>query len=200
MLKQPKQRRAQVTVDAIIEAGFICVAKHGVAGTTTRHIADVAGCGVGTLYEYFANKEQIFEMMNQRFLKDVIELIEAVTPHIVPMQVEDGALMLMQHFGELLTRNQDRYLKVAKEVLHADMDEYLNPIRDVLSKLVIQYLMHHPEYTRLPQLQTMSYIFINAGILLVLNHLSMKNPPISYEELTGGLAEMIKQYVKHAFD
>jgi hypothetical protein len=41
----------------------------------------------------------------------------------------------------------------------------------------------------------MSYIFINAGIFSVVRHLSDPNPPISYAELTQGLADMVDHYV-----
>ncbi|EPK9966531.1 TetR/AcrR family transcriptional regulator, partial [Acinetobacter baumannii] len=50
--RKPRQARAKVTVDTIIEAGFIAVALHGPSGTTTRHIAEIAGVSVGSLYEY----------------------------------------------------------------------------------------------------------------------------------------------------
>ena len=36
--RKPRQTRSKVTVDTIIEAGFIAVATNGTSGTTTRHI------------------------------------------------------------------------------------------------------------------------------------------------------------------
>ena len=57
--RKPRQTRSKVTVDTIIEAGFIAVATNGTSGTTTRHIADIAGVSVGSLYEYFKNKEEV---------------------------------------------------------------------------------------------------------------------------------------------
>lgn len=65
--RKPRQTRAKVTVDTIIEAGFIAVALHGPSGTTTRHIAEIAGVSVGSLYEYFKNKEEIYDAMNHFF-------------------------------------------------------------------------------------------------------------------------------------
>ena len=55
--------------------------------------------------------------------------------------------------------------------------------------------MHHPEQMRLRRIPTMSYIFINGGIFSVVQHLSNPNPPITYEELTEGLAEMVSHNV-----
>ncbi|MEY2838869.1 MAG: hypothetical protein RJB60_1168, partial [Pseudomonadota bacterium] len=59
--RKPIQQRSIATVEAIVEAGFMAVAEHGLAGTTTRHIATLAGISVGSLYEYFTNKEEVYE-------------------------------------------------------------------------------------------------------------------------------------------
>ena len=57
MPRKPRQQRSRATVDAIVEAGFICVAELGITGTTTRHIAERAGISVGSLYEYFGDTD-----------------------------------------------------------------------------------------------------------------------------------------------
>ena len=56
MPRKPQQSRAKATVDAILEAGFQAVASHGTQATT-RQIAETAGISIGSLYEYFSNKE-----------------------------------------------------------------------------------------------------------------------------------------------
>ena len=71
--RKPRQTRAKVTVDTIIEAGFISVALHGMSGTTTRHIADIAGVSVGSLYEYFKNKEEIYDAMAASFVQEILK-------------------------------------------------------------------------------------------------------------------------------
>ena len=60
MRKQPTQKRAQLTIDAIFEATSQIVDREGVSGLTTNKIAAKAGFSVGTLYQYFSSKEAIF--------------------------------------------------------------------------------------------------------------------------------------------
>ena len=74
MARKPQQKRAKVTVETIIEAGFISVAQSGIEGTTTRQIAEIAGIGVGSLYEYFTNKEDIYDAMSQHFVNEVLKM------------------------------------------------------------------------------------------------------------------------------
>lgn len=193
--RKPKQERSKATYDAIVEAGFICVAERGTAHTTTRHIADTAGIGVGSLYEYFANKEEVFDAMNQRFVAEVVAMLTPLTPQIVRLSIGDAIKLMLQHFGEFLNKNDQRYLKCARDAVSVDIKRYLHPITKLLSEIVIQVVMHHPEYMRLRRIPAMTYIFIHGGIFAVLQHLSDPNPPITYEELSEGLADMVTHYV-----
>lgn len=196
MPRKPRQARSRATVEAIVEAGFLCVARNGIAHTTTRHIAETAGISVGSLYEYFRNKEDVFDAMNRRFVEEVVGLIHEIAPEMLEKDMRGAVRTLFQHFGEFLTRDDVRYLKVARQVVGADTGHYLEPISKALTDLLVQYLMHHPEYTRLKNIPTMGYIFINSGILLVLHHLGSENPPIEFSQLSRGLADLVGTYVE----
>jgi len=85
--RKPRQNRSKVTVDTIIEAGFIAVAANGTSGTTTRHIADIAGVSVGSLYEYFKNKEEIYDAMAKSFVKEVLDMVKERKRPLNPMPI-----------------------------------------------------------------------------------------------------------------
>lgn len=196
MPRKPTQQRSRATVDAIIEAGFICVARHGVANTTTRHIADVAGIGVGSLYEYFANKEEIFDAMNKRFVDDIVLLIREITPQMLGLEIEPAIELVFRHFGKFLTRDDERYLKVARQIVQADTKDYVEPVSKALMDMLMQYIMAHADLMRLPDIPTMAYIIINGGIFTVLRHLSSDKPPITFTQLSRGLASLVNSYVQ----
>lgn len=64
--RKPRQSRAEGTVDAILEAAFQLLEAEGVDGLTTNHVAARAGVSIGTLYQYFANKQDILAALAQR--------------------------------------------------------------------------------------------------------------------------------------
>lgn len=64
--KQKKQKRAQVTRDSIVEAANRILQQDGIKKFTTNHIARVAGVSIGSLYQYFRNKEKILEELLSR--------------------------------------------------------------------------------------------------------------------------------------
>lgn len=194
MPRKPQQKRAKVTVDAIIEAGFICVARHGAHGTTTTHIADIAGIGVGSLYEYFGNKEAVFAAMHARFVADIVAVMEPLLPVIVRQDIPTAVKTLLNPLGDFLRANDERYLRYGRSMITVELRTGLEPVTRMLQDMVMQYLLHHPELAHASRLPAMSYIFIHGGTYAVLRHLTDDNPSISFDELVDGLASMVSHY------
>ncbi|HNA33591.1 MAG TPA: TetR/AcrR family transcriptional regulator [Flavobacteriales bacterium] len=57
--KLPTQARAQRTYRAIVEAGARILERHGYEALTTNRVAELAGVGIASLYEYFPNKHAL---------------------------------------------------------------------------------------------------------------------------------------------
>lgn len=67
-VRQARQARSRNTVEAIIEAAARILADSGWSALTTNAIARVAGVSVGSVYEYFANKQAIVDVIIDRHL------------------------------------------------------------------------------------------------------------------------------------
>ncbi|MBZ2190133.1 TetR/AcrR family transcriptional regulator [Alcanivorax sp. JB21] len=195
MARKPRQARSRATVNAIVEAAFIAVARHGPAAATTRQIADIAGIGVGSLYEYFSNKEAIFAAMSERFVSDTVAMLQPRVPELVRKNIRDAVLDMLVLFREFLQENDELYLKCARHAFAMDFEEYLDPVHRLLLDIVTQHMMRHPETARVRNIPAMTYIYINGGIFSVVRHLSEQNPPVTFEELSRGLADMVGHYV-----
>ena len=57
--KSPRQARSTQLVSDILEAAVRVLAREGARRFTTARVADEAGVSVGSLYQYFPNKEAI---------------------------------------------------------------------------------------------------------------------------------------------
>lgn len=185
------------TVEAIVEAAFISVAERGMTGTTTRHIATLAGISVGSLYEYFTNKEEIYAAMNRKLVDEVIGVIRPMVPELVKMDIGPAIKQMLHALGELLQRNNGRYLQCARQGIQTQIKTDLHPIGRVLRELIMQYIMQHPRFMRLQNLPTMGYIFIHGGMFTLVHYLNEENPPISYEALVDGLAQMVSHHAEY---
>jgi AcrR family transcriptional regulator len=75
--KTPVQARAAVTVDAISEAAIQVLLRHGADRLTTTRVAERAGVSVGTLYQYYPNKESLLFAVLEDHLEKVSAAVEA---------------------------------------------------------------------------------------------------------------------------
>jgi AcrR family transcriptional regulator len=66
MIKQPVQARGKRTVDTILEATAQILQDEGEASLTTNRVAERAGFSIGTLYQYFPNKDAILVALANR--------------------------------------------------------------------------------------------------------------------------------------
>lgn len=73
--KTPRQRRSTETVEAILTAAAHILEKEGFEAATTNRVAVKAGVSIGSLYQYFPNKESLVRALNDRHTFEVLELL-----------------------------------------------------------------------------------------------------------------------------
>ena len=69
--KHVAQQRSKHTVACILEGAAHIFSQKGYAAATTNHIAQKAGVSIGSLYQYFPNKDAIVVCLAQQHLSDV---------------------------------------------------------------------------------------------------------------------------------
>lgn len=112
--REPKQRRSQETVDAVLEAVPLVVKRHGVGALTTNRIAEAAGVSIGSLYQYFPDKQAIFAVLHDRHVDDVRRVMERTMTECASASLED------------FTRELVEGLAMAHTERHADLHEIVS--------------------------------------------------------------------------
>jgi AcrR family transcriptional regulator len=77
--KLPTQERAWRTYHAILEAGARILERKGYEALTTNHVADLAGVGIASLYEYFPNKHALVAEIVRHVLDELLADLGAGT-------------------------------------------------------------------------------------------------------------------------
>jgi AcrR family transcriptional regulator len=68
--RRPSQARSRATVEALLEAAARVFETRGYAGATTNRIAERAGVSIGSLYEYFPNKDALLVALMERHIAE----------------------------------------------------------------------------------------------------------------------------------
>src|SRR5215467_8955921 len=84
----PRQARAEETVAAILEGAAQILEAGGLAAFTTNAVAERAGVSIGTLYQYFADKQAILRAIAERELRATLaKVAQAMTEdHDAPIE------------------------------------------------------------------------------------------------------------------
>jgi AcrR family transcriptional regulator len=120
--KQPKQVRAELTRQRILGAAARVFAEHGYAAGTTNRIAERAGLSIGSLYQYYPNKDAI-----------LVELMSAHT--------EAGVAAVARHLAGGLPESLDGALRV---FVRAAIDNHADEPR--LHRVLFEEAPRPPEF------------------------------------------------------
>jgi AcrR family transcriptional regulator len=74
--KSPVQARSTLTVEAISEATIQVLLSHGTDRLTTTRVAERAGVSVGTLYQYYPNKQSLLFAVLEDHLDKLATAVE----------------------------------------------------------------------------------------------------------------------------
>jgi AcrR family transcriptional regulator len=101
--KLPQTERSADTVAVILMGVERVLERHGPGGLTTNRVAEVAGVSIGTLYQYFSNKESLIAALQDRYFQHTVGFCRAVlaNAHSVPMPmlVERMAAALVEAYA-----------------------------------------------------------------------------------------------------
>src|SRR5271163_4144859 len=68
--RKPRQARSRLTWEAIVEAAAQILERDGAAAFNTNAVAERAGVSIGTLYQYFPDKQAILAAAAKRELAE----------------------------------------------------------------------------------------------------------------------------------
>lgn len=86
--KLPRQSRSKATVQAILDACAEHLSQRGYFGLTTHGIASRAGVSVGTLYQYFPNREAVGGALVVRSMERLLEAMRGALADCVERRLE----------------------------------------------------------------------------------------------------------------
>ena len=140
-------RRKRRNRQLLIEAGYRVIAQKGIDAATMVEISELADVGTGTVYNYFASKDDLAMAVMELVMHRLAERIEAVTDTFVdPAQVY--AFGIRNVMKAATTDHRWRWLLRRSEVIADAMYRVMGPyaIRDIRNAVAAgRYRTRDPE-------------------------------------------------------
>jgi AcrR family transcriptional regulator len=94
--KLPRQERSQLMVEAILQAAARVLERESLAGFNTNRVAEVAGVSVGSLYQYFPNKESLITALIDQAQTALARDLEALVAQLEGKSLQESLYALAQ--------------------------------------------------------------------------------------------------------
>jgi AcrR family transcriptional regulator len=131
--KRPTQARSQATFDALVDACTWLLPRRGYAGTTTNRIAERAGVGIASLYEYFPGKDAIVAQVAERLVDRVLARLGDGAEHVLAAGEGDAVRAWIEWIHETVAREKALVAVFRDQVPYTDQ---LEPVQATSAKLV----------------------------------------------------------------
>jgi AcrR family transcriptional regulator len=135
--KRPRQERSQATVQAILTASAHILTEAGYDRFTTNKVAERAGVSIGSLYQYFPNKESLLLALAEHHAQEVMQLAQH---HLVEIRDPCGNGKASRPIPEVLQQiikaaiaahavNPKLHRVLHEQVPHSDVMQQLNQVK-----------------------------------------------------------------------
>lgn len=191
LIKIPRQPRSLEMVHCILNAGMHIIEEEGLHALTTNRVAERAGVSVGSLYQYFANRESILAGIIERSLLDITQRMQDVHLDGVELPVEQVVRVSLQ----MMLRYYDPHIAVVRRVLReapllAEGGPLLQMER-LLVELLRDYLLHNAHRYRLRGGMAGVHVAASTLVLLYLRWLAQPYPRVSEAQFVEALVQQV---------
>lgn len=197
MRKQPQQQRAKLIVTSILEATQLCIAEYGVMHVTTPKIAEKSGVSVGSIYQYFENKDQI-----------ILELLRRKSEHL-GLALKQMAMSQQQLSLEQLVSNS---IQFGFDVMREDHGFFFEILKhwhgysqsdaaQILEKHFLEVGLYvfnrfYPHWS-FEILKHKAFVIINSTLFTMMRYVSNNDFFIEEQTLKEELSHMILAYLEN---
>jgi AcrR family transcriptional regulator len=148
--KTPVQERAAVTVGAISEATVQVLLTHGSDRLTTTRVAERAGVSVGTLYQYFPNRESLLFAVLKAHLKAVSDRVEETCERAKYRPLAEMIKQMVEAYVDVKMKRSDISVALYKIAPDVGGPALMKRVAQRLRKAVEAMLETAPDMTSQP--------------------------------------------------
>lgn len=201
--KKPRQGRSRETVAVILEAATQVFEERGYQETSTNQIAERAGVSIGSLYQYFPNKESILYMLLERHVESINRLIES---QIVEIEKAGGfgktAIRSIIQLFIGLHENEPAYHRIIMEEVPYEHQKLIQIVREGERNAVEQWkrVMERTPGIRLRDKNMAANMFVQTVNALTHRYVILKDADFNLDAFVDNITDMLLRYLFHYSD
>ncbi len=159
MKNKGKQKRSRETILTVLEAATQVLIENGYEHATTNRIANRSGFSIGTLYQYFENKEDLYSELVALELQRITDAVASCRPG---ESLADTVVSVLRAANATLGEHPGETQALAP-LLAGPFKSELEAAREKVITALARLLTTHREEIVLPDLDVAARVMVNAA-------------------------------------
>ncbi|HQR03481.1 MAG: TetR/AcrR family transcriptional regulator [Proteobacteria bacterium] len=183
--KIPRQQRSQATVDFLIQTARQILYDKGADGLTTRFLSERSGVAVGSLYQYFPNRDAIIARLAEEEARRESEKLQGFFNLTRKLPLKEYIIRLVDRMVEtekrMLTYGGEFYRRYVRHylVLLRVSSAHSGDVQDaaIIQKDTVRFLQIHAGEIREPDTELLAFLWAR-GISHYLSSIVTERPDL----------------------
>jgi AcrR family transcriptional regulator len=160
--KNASQQRSRATVDALVEATARILVREGFDKASTNRVADVAGVSVGSLHQYFPNKEALVAAVIDRHRQEIMQTVRGELADAMNQPVEQAVRTLVAVAVKAHRVNPRLHRVLAEQIPRVGKLENVETFDPENFALFRNYLENHRDELGVDDLELASFVCVTS--------------------------------------
>lgn len=196
MRSRPRQSRSRSKVALIKAAALAQISEEGLASCTTWRIAGRAGISIGSLYQYFPNREAILKALYEDVSTDFALAMQGVMLEILDLPTDEAVPRVVSKLVTMHQRNQLILLDLVRQLPELNLEAQPLAFNNLIRSSIRTYVQHRNR--SLKPREVAHKVFFLERIILGSIQQYLNEPPagMNRREFTRNLARIVAGYIE----
>jgi AcrR family transcriptional regulator len=194
--KAPRQARSQATVETILEAAVRILDRDGIEAATTTNVATVAGVSVGTLYQYFADRDALLAALQEREFERALALMgEVLSSANLTRAPRTTVMAVVRGLGELYASHPGLHRALVIESLRVTKTARVEAFDLRVIAIIRHFLTATGAEVRRANVDAAAFVIFQAVRAVMLARLLERPAGLDEQALSDELVDLVLRYL-----
>jgi len=193
--KTPRQSRSANTVHVILDATARILVERGYAATSTNAVAERAGVSVGSLYQYFSNKDALIAALHTRHIEQMHDVMEAALARAMIVSLDDGLAGLIEGAVEAHRIDADLHGVLEQQLAGLGIVVPHDKFDQVLEDRVVKLLARHRDEITVTDLRLAAFMLVHSAHSLIHTVVKQRPKGVSLKVATAEIVRVVRGYL-----
>ena len=195
MRKRPVQQRSRDMVATLLDAAAQVIVERGLDNLTTNHVAEAAGVSIGSLYQYFGDKDALVEALLQRHAAELLAVVDGRLRALIDADAREITRGILEAVFDVVENDPCRR-ELTRHWDRLRTRSTFRALEQHMTEACRVYLLRHHEQYQVENLPAALFVAINSLHYTVAYYLSLESPVLQRSEIIGALADMLGAYLQ----